>query len=197
MWKIFVVILCIIAAYVVARYITIILKRQRLIGKLKKLCRKNGYSMRLHRGRFASVFITKSIPDLTIETSECIYEVNLLTTRFRHVCYQFVDKVNMKIIKSRRGVYLANIRRPSPAATVDRISVIRNVRLPYNESYLELARKTEKPVKNVLMIFPAPDELTAIKENGIVSPGNGDFLYNSFYVYFLEGFLQNLSANNA
>lgn len=196
MWKLFAVILCIIAAYIAARYIYIILKRQLLIGKLKKLCRKNRHSMRLNRGRFASIFVTDFKPDLTIETSECIYEINLLTTRFRYVCYQFVDKTNMKIIKARRGVYLANIRRPSPSATVDRISVIRNVRLPYDESYPELARKSEKTVKNVLIIFPAPAELTAIKENGIVCPGNGDFLYNSFYVYFLDGFLQSLDTNN-
>ena len=196
MLKVLAVILSIIATYIFVRYIYIIFERQHLIGKLKNICKKNGYLMQLNRVSFAGIFVTDPKPDFTIETSGCIYEVNILTTRFRYVCYQFVDKTNMEIIKARRGVYLVNKRRPSPSATVDRISVIRNVRLPYDENYSELARKSEKTVKNVLIIFPAPAELTAIKGNGIVCPGDGDYMYDTFYMYFSDGFLQVLDTNN-
>lgn len=173
--------------YVAIQYIRLINRRLKTVRRLTVLCKEKGYTLKLCRRKLGSIFVSKQMPDLTVETAEVLYRVNLLTTRFRRMTYRIVDPTKMQIVKARREVYVTNKIKPKATGGVDRISVIRKLRLPYGEDFPKA--EEGKPVQNILLINPAPHELTAVSGSSVIEPGNGDRLYDCFSVCYLSGFI--------
>lgn len=190
MWQILLVIIGIWVLYVTVGYLRIMAKRWRAVKRLSKCCVEKGYTLTMKRSMFGSIFFSKSKPDLTIETTDVLYRVNLLTTRFRRMTYRIVDPAKMQIMKARREVYVTNKIKPKATAGVDRVSVIRKLRLPYGDGYTEA--EEGKRTENILLITPAPHELTAVSGSTVTEPGNGERLYDRFSVYYLSGFIAHL-----
>lgn len=187
MWQILLVVIGIWALYVTLGYLRIMVKRRRTVNRLSSCCAEKGYTLKMERGALGSIFLTQSKPDLTIETPETLYRVNLLATRFRRMTYRIIDPSKMEVIKARRAIYVTNKLRPNPTAGVERISVIRKVRLPYGEDYP--TAEEGKRTKDILLIDPVPHELTAVSGSRVIQPGNGDRLYDRFELYYVNRFI--------
>ncbi len=74
----------------VYNFIRAAILRRRLIGRLRKIGREKGYTLRRVRPGIAAFFRVSDCPDLVLTTPEAEYRIRLLTCRSRKRFYHFV-----------------------------------------------------------------------------------------------------------
>ena len=174
-------ILLIAVAVICLVYLRLIAKRLILIMKIKAT---HPDSMEYARSPFYSVFVPDGKTDIMLDYGGVRYDVSVLTTPFRKCRYHFADNGIMQIIKGRKGMYIVNRQAPTaPTAQLDRVRVVRNCKLHLDG---------ENSARKIMLLHPAPMEISQVSGNGVESLGNNDSIYNGYKVCGLSFFEEHI-----
>lgn len=170
-------ILLILAAVICLVYLRLIAKRLILIMKIKAT---HPDSVEYVRSPFYSVFVPDGRTDIRLGYNGVRYDVSVLTTPFRKCRYHFVDNGIMEVIKGRKGMYIVNRQAPTaPTAQLDRVRIVKRCKLHLDD---------ESGVNKIMLLHPAPMEISKVSGNGTESLGNNDSIYNGYKVCGLSFF---------
>lgn len=162
----------------IIRLIRVIIMRISFIRKLRSICNKKRYQIKIHRFPLASVFYKSKKIDLSIIAPDMTYHVKLVASFSSKKVYHFVDKNNY-VTYMKTFFMLPMARKVS-----ENIGFVSFHRMPDIEKPYRQAANA----KYILLFNPLPNEITYVDENGRREiAGNGTKLQN-VYIYNGKGF---------
>ena len=170
-------------------------KRIKLIRRLKKTCKQEGYKINFVRNRFKSVFIKKGKLDLVIEGEKGKYAVIILTSRHRRATWQFSEeemviykKVSLRLgggaRATRSGGYI--YRCSNEVASFNKRKA--SIKLAKDEL---LAKYPD--YEKIVLLNPVPIEVKEIVGSTVTEIGDRHVLKCGFMLFGLSGFIRYIS----
>ena len=158
------IIIPVLLALAALRYVVLLARRASLILKL----RHSSGSIEWKR-RFASVFVRDGKADFILHNENGDTAVSIFTTPHRRGHYVFNSDGTVDIVKTRRQMFAVNAGRvPNGTASLDTTYVAKHYHIP--------AINTDNNVdytRRVLLLHPAPAEVSAVINNRTESIGCG------------------------
>ncbi len=190
-------ILCAIATLVIIDIFYIHWKRLRLIIKLKRCCRKNGYKAKFRRFPFLSVLFFKGRLDFTVESEKRKLAVIILTSRFKTGKYVFYGD-RMEIWKRKKIVFHRVSAGRQGFAVQGRSAELYAETVYKGKIKLHTNKIVEKyPLhEGICLINPAVNKVCISYGTTHTEIHDGDRIHSGFKVYGLSGFLRQLSAGD-
>ena len=178
--KLFFIIL--VGGLILFRLARTVRKRTSFRRRLKKLCRKNGYSLTAEQNFFASLIWSGNREDLILETEKKVYLIRFLTVRkYRSSLY----------LES--GELLRLVKRPLNSRFTDIFDFRPRAKYyPMEFQNAQSPEGSEKERVQVLLINPVCEEIKyKLKDGGYETTGNGGEHFG-FVVFTASGFLEAL-----
>ncbi len=139
-------------------------KRIILLAKLSHICDSNSYKLLFPRFFLASFFRVSKKPDITVETSDTLYCIRILTCLRRKLYYHFVDEEHC--VKVRKIAY--NLSRARGRVAISNISkgtfIAWKKLLKFEKMITPASRK--KTVK-IMLFNPSPLLISRRDERGV------------------------------
>lgn len=137
------------------------------------------------RRAFRSMFTHDGDIDFIVHSDSGDIAVSVFTTMKRRTRYHFDGKGNVELIRARRGMFMVNRRVPNAGASVDTVTTVKSysIGVPVSGDYAQ----------HVLLVYPAPAEISTVEGNQIVPVGNGDTVGGytvSSLSHFTEAYLK-------
>lgn len=185
-------------------YLRAFVKRAAFFLNLKKICRRNGYSLMKTAPLYHSVFFRTTRPELLIETGEGSYSIKLFACVKRKETYVF-DGLNHFTTRSNFNPIYLNTRYPTKGAHWWNEKV-RNVLVPRTyraDDHFETSDITAKPIefpennsiRRILCINPISVEMLRVNKSQTEIVADGDY-YEGCYIYSAGGLCKLLSAES-
>ena len=194
-------------AYKSLKYIRALYKRGNLMRRLRRVCRENGYRLKVNANTRLSVFFPTKTPEITVETPEKMYHIKLIA---------FVNPARKYILNGEHRIFIdENVtiqllryrgRNKNPTGLhhfiLNHISGNRNfVGVNNGKDIRELTRPdhhvnfpaASSTSENILCIHPTSQEMLRVEGNGMVLIFDGDRIGSST-VYSGSGLLNHLAA---
>ena len=167
----------------ITRFIRVIFKRVKCIATLKKLCKKQGYTLKFHHSPFLSIFLKWHKSDFSVYTGQKIYRVKLLTFFSpRKECHFIDDHSYVCYLKSFFALSM-------PTKISEHPNILSYHRLPaFSDSQSE--NETF-----VLLCNPTPNEITYIEKDGSRQIADNHCAIGSVLFYDANGFCSLLESN--
>ncbi|MBE6698743.1 MAG: hypothetical protein E7584_00650 [Ruminococcaceae bacterium] len=160
----------------ITRFIRVIFKRAKCIATLKKICKKQGYTLKFHHSPLLSIFYKWHKIDFSVHADQKIYRVKLLTFFSpRKVCHFIDDHSYVCYLKSFFAL-------PMPTKISEHPNILSYHRLPtFSDSQSESETF-------VLLCNPTPNEITYIETDGSRQVADNHCTIGSFLLYNAKGF---------
>ena len=178
MWKL---ILAIIVAIIILKYIILLTKRAILISSIKKACKKAGLTFKKCKGLYKSVFVCDG--SANFEVGDAV--VHIFSPLFRRVRYSFTDDKRLEVVVARMQAHVANPKNTGKAGYVSNIFTLRNNKLKKFGS-------TYDTKKHIILVYPIPFEVTRVEENKLTAAYNGDEIWKNCIFSNKSYFLENI-----
>ena len=160
-------------------------KRAKLMRRLKRRCRKLGYTITSKRGFFKGLKFNKEGFDLTVDTGKKLWCVRFFTPP-KYLCHLVIlskDKMQFRLNITRS--YFKFI-----------LGLNEEKRVDFDYSFDDELPETDKKAERALLLNPVPHELFKKDEDGAVIPtGTGTHIHG-YTVFTGSGFLQTLEREN-
>lgn len=160
-----------------------IFKRIKCITTIKKICKKQGYTLKLHHSPLLSLFYKWHKIDFSVHTNQKIYRVKLLTFFSpKKVCH-FVDEHS----------YVCYLKSFFALPMATKVSEHIN-----NRSYHRLPAFPPRESENevfVLLCNPTPNEMTYIEKDGSRQVADNNCTVGSVLLYNAKGFCALLESD--
>lgn len=160
-------------------------KRAKFMRRLKRRCRKLGYTITRQRGFFKGLKLNKQGLDLIVDTGKKLWCIRFFTPKkyFCHLVILSNDKMQFRfnITKS----YFKFI-----------LGLNEEKRVDFDYSFDDELPQTDRRAERVLLLNPVPHELFKKDEDGAVIPtGTGTHIHG-YTVFTGTGFLQTLERES-
>lgn len=161
-------------------------KRIKFLRKLKRKCRRLGYTVTYHRGLFKGLRLNKQGYDLTVDTGEKLWCLRFFTPP-KYLCHLVIlskNKMRIKFnITKSRLKFVLGLNDP------------KNIEFDY--TFTDELPDTGKKAERALLLNPVPHELYRKDEDGAVIPtGTGSHIHG-YVVFTGTGFLQTLEREHS
>ena len=167
----------------ITRFVRVIFKRVKCIATLKKICKKQGYTLKFHHSPFLSVFFKWHKIDFSVHTNQKIYRVKLLTFFSpKKVCH-FIDEHS----------YVCYLKSFFALPMATKVSEHIN-----NRSYHRLPIFSTAENENevfVLLCNPTPNEITYVEKDGSRQIADNHCVIGSIHLYNAKGFCSLLESD--
>lgn len=178
--SLFYLIVGVIAAHIFAKPFR---KRALLYKRIKKLCAKRGFKLKIERGAFRSVFWSPKEIDLTVNTGKVTYAVHFLAVRKYNSGVYFDGKDRLRIVRyPLRNVFMTIFDRKAKSRE-------------YSLSFPELYRIGEHRVENVVILNPVGKEMYVKNSDGSYEASGSGANCFGYTVYTGSGFLSALERD--
>lgn len=172
-------------------------KRIRLIIKVKRACRKNGYRAKFKRYPFLSVLFLKGRLDFTVESEKRNFAVVIITTRFKTGRYVFLsDRIEIwkrkKIVMHRVAAGRQGFAVQGRSTEIYSETVYKGKIRIYTNKIVEKYPLHE----GIFLINPAVNRVCISYGTTHTEIHDGDRVHSGFKVYGLSGFLRQLSLED-
>lgn len=158
-------------------------KRLKLIRKIKRLCKKEGYALRWERGFFSSLRWHDSSPDFILETDKYVYHVHFLTINKYTSSLTFKSSERIEKV-----VYPLNNKFTLIFEFKPRRSTLKTAFTP-------LPSEGKKQNIRVLLVNPVcRDMFEASADGGVITTGNGMQRFG-YTVFSGSGFIEAVKRN--
>ncbi|MBQ8186334.1 MAG: hypothetical protein IJX93_03005 [Clostridia bacterium] len=193
-------------AYKSLKYIRALYKRGNLMRRLRKVCRENGYRLKVNACPLLSVFFPTKTPEITVDTRWKTYHIKFIA---------FVNPARTYLLNGEHRIYintnhsmiLLNIGGVSklpaglPRSVLQKIGHKGLVGIEMGGNFKELTRPdhhvnfpaASATSENILCIHPTSQEMLRVEGNGMVLIFDGDRIGSST-VYSGSGLLNHLAA---
>ena len=154
-------------------------KRAKFMRKLKKACRKNGFTMTVERGFFKGLKKNTTGYDLTVKTNSGIWCVRFFASRTRNTHLIFEDEktltVRTNIIKNRIKMAYG-------------LTDERNVRMEY--LFNDPLPPSVLPVERALILNPVPNMIFKKDSDGVICAAGSGEKMPDYTIYTGSGFIE-------
>lgn len=159
----------------ITRFIRVIFKRAQYITTLKKICKKQGYTLKFHHSPFFSIFFKWHKTDFSVHTNQKIYHVKFLTFFSpKKVCHFIDEHSYVCYLKSFFAL-------PMATKVSEHINTVSYHRLP------TLTASQNEDEVFILLCNPTPNEITYIEKDGSRQVADNASRIGSLLVYNAKG----------
>ena len=178
-------VIIVVAAFVYFKLCRKIRKRVRFLIRLKKHCKRMGYTLKFYRGFFAALKLNGQGIDFTVDTGKKLWTVRFFTPKkyLSHIIFESNAKIGIKtnITKSQLK-FVLGFNKP------------KYKQLDYK--YVERIETEGRKTASALLINPVPHEVFKKDSDGAVIPiGTGEKLFG-YTMFTGSGFLENLARED-
>jgi hypothetical protein len=173
------------------KYIRAFFKRISLKMRIKRVCRRRGYSYKIKASYYASVFFITDGAEIEVKTDDEIIAVKFFPCLIKRHTYT---------IKSEGGFYTRNNFNPIVVLR-SRIGLSRILFRPKNDFVIHVNDDSGIPTeldtakKNILCLHPIPVNVNVVRTNREEQTFNGD-KFLGYTVYSGSGLIDFLEGNN-
>ena len=154
-------------------------KRLRFLKKLKKLCRKNGFTMTVERGFFKGLKKNTTGYDLTVKTNSGIWCVRFFTCKTRNLHLIFE---NARTLTLRTNIIKNKIK------AVYGLSDERNVSIDY--AFDDPLPPSALPAERALILNPVPNAIFKKDSDGVICAAGSGEKMPDYTIYTGSGFIE-------
>jgi hypothetical protein len=174
-----------VAAFVYIKFCRKIRKRVKFLRRLKKHCKRMGYTLKFHRGFFAALKLNGQGIDFTVDTGKKLWTVRFFTPKkhLSHIIFEDKNHVGIKTnITKSHFKFVLGFNNPKYSQ--------------FEYRYDDRIELKDRKSARALIINPVPHEVFKKDSDGAVIPiGTGERLFG--YIMFTgSGFLEYLARDD-
>ena len=178
--------------FLVFLYVLLVLRRLKLIVKFWFLSFRKDVQVRWLRFPLASLFFRNENFDLEIKIREKQYAVRILSTRFRRSEYFFTSPKEMTVFRSFSLMLVYGVRGAAMIGRGGKNASEAGLLKTSISVPLQLEGEEKEGFTKVLLVHPVPKEISMAVGTRKEYVGNGDRIFNGFFLYSLSGFLKKI-----